>query len=335
MIRCECAALPEVFGNYRLEAVLGRGGTAEVYRARVLAGPHADETVALKRLLPAAARDALASDLFICEADITRYLSHPNLLKVLDTGYVGAAFYVATEYFESLDLERMQHLAHEMREQLTVAECCFIAHEVALALEYAHQARSPHGVALNIVHCDLSPANVIVGGDGSVRLTDFGVARAAYGSPLTDNMIAGKERYLAPELAMGEIPTAATDVFATGVILYDLLTGFHSEARAHAVDAQQASRNNPRFPLRNDTGFPRTLLSVVEDALADKRAERIESASEFARALAAALPEYKHARQVLGSRVSRWLEELRRTGRFFVHAEKCATPTVRLRNSAE
>jgi len=150
---------------------------AEVYKARAVEGSRANQMVALKRLSPRLASDPEAVDLFCGEADVSVMLKHPNIVEVFEAGVVGEVYYLAMEYVDGRDLALILARCRERRIFLPVNFAVHIAKATLDALGYAHAARGPTGLHLNIVHCDVSPHNIMVGLDGAARITDFGSAR--------------------------------------------------------------------------------------------------------------------------------------------------------------
>jgi eukaryotic-like serine/threonine-protein kinase len=209
--------------GHEIEALIGRGGMAEVFRCRVVGGPRAGSAVAVKRLLPALARDPAQVALFENEARLATWLQHPGIVEVLATGVEGGAPYIVMEYVDGRDLGRLLAACSARRIRLPLDFALHVAHAVAEALHHAHGARDGDGRPLGIVHCDISPSNVFVSRTGEVKLGDFGVARAAGGA--RGRAAFGKVRYLAPEQLRGEPVDPRTDVFGLGAVLHEILTG--------------------------------------------------------------------------------------------------------------
>lgn len=217
------------FGKFHIEKLIGRGGMAEVFLARVLEGEHVGQCVALKRLLPELNADPVFVDLFVSEADVTRTLRHAGIVQVLETGAVGDAYYIAMEYVEGGNLRNLLHLLQTKNTYLPIVLACHITRMVAESLHYAHNACSPSGQPYGLVHCDVAPSNIFVGLDGSVKLSDFGVAQVkALPGPVEGQVLVGRAPYRAPEQIKGEPLSPATDVFALGAVFYEMLTHCHA-----------------------------------------------------------------------------------------------------------
>ncbi len=293
-------ALPEVPG-YALDGLLGRGGMAEVYRARPLAGPRAGTTVALKRLLPALARDAEYVALLRQEAELTRRLRHPAIVEVLEAGVAGGVPFIAMEFVDGRNLKEILARCAARGILLPVDFAAYVVHVVAQALAHAHEGWDEAGRLLGIVHNDVSPSNVFISRLGEIKLGDFGVARLLPGSPqaLVDAAVAqaavpagpgafGKIHYLAPELIRGGRPAPASDLFALGAVFFELLTNQKAfpgrdvnevGQRILAAERPAPSSLRPEVPVALD--------ALVLSCLQREPGRRIETASRFAADVAA------------------------------------------------
>src|SRR2546430_997775 len=150
---------------------------AEVYKARVVEGARKGQLVALKRLTPRLASDPEAVDLFCGEADVSSMLKHVNIVEVFETGVVGEVYYLAMEFVDGRDLALILSRCRERAIFLPIPFAVHIALCILDALSYAHQARGPSGMPLNIVHCDVSPSNLFISRLGEIKLGDFGIAK--------------------------------------------------------------------------------------------------------------------------------------------------------------
>jgi serine/threonine protein kinase len=293
------AALPEVPG-YAVEGLVGRGGMAEVFRARAVAGPSAGETVAVKRLLPELARDAEYVGLFRQEAELTRRLRHPAIVEVLEAGVAGGVPFIAMEYVDGRNLKEILAQCAARGILLPVDFGAYVAHVIAQALAHAHEGWDEGGRLLGIVHNDVSPSNVFISRLGEIKLGDFGVARLLPGSPqaLVDGGVAratipagpgafGKIHYLAPELIRGGRPTPASDLFALGAVFFELLTNERAfpgrdvnevGQRILGADRPAPSSLRPEVPVALD--------ALVLSCLQREPGRRIAAASAFCADLA-------------------------------------------------
>lgn len=254
------------FGDYRIEALLGRGGMAEVYRAEVVRGDRIFQKVALKRIRP----DLLASPevrrLFRQEGALCLALHHPNIVEVYEVGERDGITYFVMELVEGCDLEELLFACRTRGILLPVDFAAYVAHTVARALDYAHHVCAEDGRPLGIVHRDIGPSNLFISDTGEIKVGDFGVAHIGDLSREGARVVVGKPSYQAPEQIEGAPPHPAMDVFALGAVLYELLTG----ARAFPIrpDAPPAQRRPPPRIREQRPEVSEALASVLERALA-------------------------------------------------------------------
>lgn len=272
------------FGRYELIHLIGRGGMAEVYRAREVEGPQAGREVALKRLQPAYAQDQAFVDLFTGEADLGRYLRHPCLVQIFDAGFVGETWYISMEYVDGRDLASILYRCQELRVVLPVDFAVYIAGCLLEALAYAHAAFSPTGRLLRLVHCDVTPSNVFVSRRGDVKLGDFGVARAR--AVVGEGQTFGKPSYLSPEQIEGALVNPRVDLWAVGVILYEMLAGRRPfRGDSPETIAREILRARPRDLAELRPEVPLELWEVVQTALQRDPEARYQTAEFFLEAL--------------------------------------------------
>jgi hypothetical protein len=241
--------VPEQFGPYTVYESLGAGGMATVHRA-VHRGPAGEKTVALKRLLPEFAHNEEFVQSFIREARIASQLRHVNCAQTIDLGQVDDTFFIAMELVVGSDLRRILRHTATVSGPLPVPLTVLILSQLCDALEYAHNLADETGTPMGIIHRDVSPANVLVARDGTVKLIDFGIAKASAASLATmSGQLKGKFAYMAPENLVGSIDARA-DLFAIGVIAHELLTapaavrrrrGRLRDPATRAVDADRAA----------------------------------------------------------------------------------------------
>src|SRR5690606_3259028 len=186
---------PTRFGNFEILARIGRGGMAEVSLARFVEGPLAGQEVALKRLLPELAQNPQYVYLFCGEADLSRMLVHPNIVRVYEAGAAEDTYYIAMERIDGRDLGQILARCRERRIVLPVDFALFLIHELLQALAAAHTAKGPNGQFLNVVHCDVSPSNVFISRMGEIKLGDFGIAKVWALDPSKRKGLWGKVHY--------------------------------------------------------------------------------------------------------------------------------------------
>jgi len=215
---------PERLGNYALLERLGSGGMAVVYRGERHGEAGFKKKVALKRILPQYRRDASLLERFAAEARTNARLDHPNLVQVLDFG-IDPEPYLVLEFIDGVSLSQVMQRLLEKNEKLEHAAALFIVSEAALGLDHAHRKRDEAGTPLGIVHRDVSPQNVLLSNEGAVKVSDFGLVKAADNVLKTASGVSiGKISYMAPEQAAGDPVDARADIFALGVTLWELLT---------------------------------------------------------------------------------------------------------------
>jgi eukaryotic-like serine/threonine-protein kinase len=259
--------------RYVLEEPLDSGGMAEVWRARdeVLGG----RPVAVKILHDNLARDPGFLERFRMEAVAAARLSHPAVVRVFDTGVDGEVCFIVMELFEGQNLAEIL----EDRGHLDPPEAASIAQSILDALHHAH--------AQGVVHRDVKPANVLIGPGGAVKVTDFGIAKAAFaGDITTTGKLLGTALYLAPEQVADKPADHRTDLYAAGVVLYEMLTGRPPfKAETDLATATMRLTQDPRPPGALRAGIPRAMEQVVMRALAREPEERFQSAEEMRMAL--------------------------------------------------
>ena len=212
---------------------------AEIFLAELHADAGFARTLVVKRILPHLSTDPDFIKMFIDEAVIAARLVHPNLVAVHDFGSLDGAYYMAMEHVDGVDVHRLLQRAKVLERPLTAAEVATLGAEAARGLAYAHALRREDGQPLCLVHRDISPHNLMVSVGGDVKVMDFGIAKAAAGSPRTAvGVLKGKLAYMAPEQAAGGAAEQRSDQFSLGVVLWEALTGrrlFMTEPQAHEV----------------------------------------------------------------------------------------------------
>jgi len=274
-------------GSYEVLGSLAMGGMAELFLARKQGQGGFEKVVALKRILPHLAENADFVQMFLDEARIVAQLDHPNVAQVYDIGEAEGSYFFTMEYVAGQDLRHVMRAARSAG-GLPLEQALFVVHEVAAGLHHAHEKLGSDGERLGIVHRDVSPANVLLTYEGAVKIVDFGVAKARTQSRETQaGTIKGKVAYMSPEQCMGEGVDARSDVFALGVVLYELTVGARPYvARTDYELIMQVAAGNLPAPSTRRPGYPAALEAVVMKALARDRAARWSSAEEFGLALA-------------------------------------------------
>ncbi|MDB4962869.1 MAG: serine/threonine protein kinase with repeat [Myxococcales bacterium] len=261
-------ALRERFGKYHVLGKIAQGGMAEVYKVKTVGIAGFEKVQALKRILPSSAREGRFIRSFIDEARIAVELTHRNIVQVFDFGKADGELFLAMELIEGKDLRTAMSQAVARSVLPPIPVSAYIIAEVASGLDYAHRKTDGYGGSLGIVHCDVSPSNVMLSTDGYVKILDFGIARATFSSALERRRLRGKPRYMAPEQTLGEPPTPAADVFALGIIAWELFTGLPLFRGPNLKAILSAVRTTvpPRIDRLNPQ-VPREIADAIQTAL--------------------------------------------------------------------
>jgi predicted ATPase len=274
----------EQFGKYQLIRRIGAGGMAEVFLARTAVAQGLSKELVIKKIHPDYARSPRFVSMFVAEASIALGLNHPNIVQVFDFGRVDGTFFLAMEHIDGLDLVRMLAAAQQAGRPLPVELAAFIVQETARGLDYAHRKTDAFGAPLGIVHRDVSPQNILVSLDGAVKLVDFGVARAR-GMDEDLGVVKGKYHYMAPEQARGEAVDRRADVFAIGVVLFELCCGRPLFPGSNQEALAQVKAGAIVRPRDVNPAIPDTLEAAILGALAFHPDDRFQSARDLQTAL--------------------------------------------------
>ena len=280
--------LPLAFGPYTLLRRLAVGGMAEVYVAKTNGLGGFEKQVALKVIHPRFSEDEHFIKMLVEEAKISVLLTHVNIGQTLNLGVVDDVYYIAMEFIEGADAYRVMRRCAELKKAIPIDVATFIAAESCNGLDFAHRKRDPEtGSPLHIIHRDVSPQNILISFNGEVKIVDFGIAKAASRSTQTEvGVIKGKYYYMSPEQAWGDPMTLTSDVFSTGVVLYELLTGrmLYADADVPTLLDKVRKAEIPRPETRRPS-IPRELSDIVMKALAKNAEDRYASAAEMGEAL--------------------------------------------------
>jgi serine/threonine protein kinase len=286
-------SLPQVFGRYLLIQRLSRGGMGEIFLAKHgLAG--FEKLAVIKKVLPHLAADQQFISRFVDEAQVAIKLQHVNVAQVFEVGRVVDEYFLALEYVEGRDLRRTLAVLGQRGKRLPVDLALFIGRELANGLAYAHRRTSTDGASLNLVHCDISPPNVLVSFEGETKVIDFGIAKSALRGTATDpKMGFGKFGYMAPEqLIRGGMVDHRTDIYAAGVVLFELLTGKRLYEPGPEPDYRALAKKVAKgeFPLPSETDKSlEPYDDLVATALRPKPEDRYQTAAELRDAIQQAL----------------------------------------------
>jgi serine/threonine-protein kinase len=277
--------LPKQFGKYTLLRKLAAGGMAEIFLAlhRSMAG--FEKLVVIKRILPSMNQDAAFIDMLLHEARIAATLSHPNIVQIFDVGQVDGTFYIAMEHIHGEDIRSIvRGMRRKSVMEFPLEHALAIVLGMCAGLAYAHEKKDLEGRLLGIVHRDISPQNVVVTFTGDVKIVDFGIAKSekATGEDTKDGALKGKVPYMSPEQAAGKDVDLRSDIFATGVVLFELTTGkrlFKGQNEFETLKLILESEYPAPSEVRPD--YPKALERIVMRALAKRREDRYQTAREM------------------------------------------------------
>lgn len=303
---------PERVGKYQILSKIADGGMAEVFLAVLTGDEGFQKRVALKMILPFFARDESFVRSFINEARICGQLQHPNLVQVYEFDNKGDSLYLAMEFIDGLDLERIithQKLKRKPLPPNIVAE---IVLQMLEGLEYAHNATNMERQPLNVVHRDLKPSNVLIDQSGFVKIVDFGVAKASNNLYKTINQgtAKGTVSYMSPEQASGKTDLGpASDLFSVGTILYEMLSGDRMFDGENLFAILDSVRSAPLETYITSKHIPPIFQPILRKALTRELSGRYQNAREMAREMRHAFPDLPGP-----SALSRFVEQLRSEG---------------------
>jgi serine/threonine protein kinase len=272
---------PQQFGDYHLLEKIATGGMAEVWRARAYGLAGFEKILVIKKVLPTLAKDEEFINLFIDEAKIAVQLLHVNIVQVFELGEVNTQYYMALEYVHGLDLARLVSRAKN-KGPFPLSLALFVTCEVLKALAFAHQRTDEDGKPLHIVHCDISPQNVLISYAGEVKITDFGISRAAFQARSLHDVIRGKYAYMSPEQVDGKVLDGRSDLFSLGIVLFELLTGrrlFKAKSREETV--ARVRRAEVPSPRSYRPEISEDLEAILLSTLAVRAEDRQQTAGDL------------------------------------------------------
>lgn len=278
----------QTLGRYEFLVPIAEGGMASVWAARLKGSRGFSKTVAVKTMLPSVSDDPQFEQMFLDEAQIASRIRHPNVAEILDLGEEEEVLYLVMEWVDGEPLANVRRAAAKHGGMPRGIAMRMVA-DAAAGLHAAHEIRDENGQPVGLVHRDISPQNILVTFDGMVKIVDFGVAKAAgrTSGQTTAGQVKGKPPYMSPEQALGEAVDRRTDVFALGIILYQLTTGKHPfRGESDLVTLQNIVSDKSIVPPRAyDKQYPRSLELVVTKALDRRREARFQTCAELEAAL--------------------------------------------------
>ncbi len=274
---------PTTFGKYLLLERINVGGMAEVFIAKAFGVEGFERFLAIKKILPTMAEDQEFITMFIDEARISVQLNHANIVHITELGKYEETYFIAMEYVAGRDLRTILERYRRRKEIMPTAQAVFITSKICEGLDYAHRKKDARGQDLGIIHRDVSPQNILVSYEGEVKLIDFGIAKAANRSQKTQaGILKGKFGYMSPEQVRGMPTDRRSDIFAVGVILYELVTGEKLFVGESDFSTLEKVRNaDVPSPREFNPNIPSGLEKVILKALAREPEERYQWASDL------------------------------------------------------
>jgi eukaryotic-like serine/threonine-protein kinase len=280
--------------RYQVLERIDAGGMAEVFKANSTSLQGFQKLVAIKRVLPSLTKNERFIRMFLDEAKVSLHLSHTNCVQVFDLGIAEGAYFIVMEFVDGTNLKNIIEELRKRNAQLSVEQVVFITIEICRGLAHAHNKRDHEGRPLDIVHRDISPPNVLVSREGEVKITDFGLAKAKNQVETTDpGVVKGKFGYLSPEAAQGETVDSKTDIFAVGILIWEMLAGkrlFLGKTDYDTLKLVQGAQVQSITDLRADV--PHQLDYIIMRALARDPRQRYQTVREMGQELANFLYEY-------------------------------------------
>jgi serine/threonine-protein kinase len=276
----------ERYGRYCLIERIGRGGMAEVFRAVAEGVEGFRRVFVIKRLRPEKSASVELTRMFVDEARLSALLHHPNIVQVYDFGQINGTYFLAMEYLRGKDLAAVMKALRAVKSSVLPPIAAHIAHQVATGLHYAHTLSRMDGRKLSVVHRDVTPSNIMLQRTGAVKVLDFGIAQATNFARQVETgggRVKGKLAYLSPEQVRLEELDARSDVFALGVVLWEMLTGQRLFSAENEVLTMRAVLGLPiSAPSSKRPMVPPALDAIVARALERDRAKRYASAGDLA-----------------------------------------------------
>jgi serine/threonine-protein kinase len=286
--------------KYQVVRKVDAGGMAEVFEGVAEGLRGFSKKVAIKRVLPHLAQNTKFLAMFLDEARLSLHMNHANVVQVFDIGRSGGTYFIVMEYVDGTDLKKIMERVRERKGRLPTAQSLYIVMEVCKGLAYAHELSDIEGNNLGIVHRDVSPPNVLISKQGEVKIVDFGLAKATSQLEHTDpGVVKGKFAYLSPEAAWGKEVDRRADIFACGIILFELLTGHRLFLGENDVATVELVRRANVPPMQRDNPEVKPALeAIVRRSLAPDPTTRYQTCDEMAEDIASYL--FEHGMKVTG-----------------------------------
>src|SRR5256886_17388588 len=270
------------YGKYFLLKKLAAGGMGEIFLAKQQGPAGFEKILVVKKVLPHLTENKEFVELFLSEARLAARMNHRNVVQLFELGEHQGSYFIAMEYVSGRTLRDLIDAAARKREKIPAEVCRSIAEQICDGASYAHNLTDVTGRAINIIHRDLNPQNVIISYTGDVKIIDFGIAKSDMNTVKTEaGMIKGKFVYMSPEQSLAKKLDKRSDVFAIGISLYEMLTGLNPFQKANIVSTLEAvQRYEPPPPSRVDRAYA-PFDPIVAKALAKDRDRRYGDAAEM------------------------------------------------------
>ena len=297
-------------GRYHLMERIAYGGMAEIFRGFTHDREGFRRDVAIKKLLPHYVEDKQFIDMLTDEFKLVSHLRHPNIAEVFELNELDDTLLIAMEYVDGKDLRSVVEKARQAGQTLQFDDIVYILARALDGLHHAHIARDERGQPMRIVHRDFSPSNILLGYDGTVKICDFGIAKATHNQVQTKTgIIKGKVKYMSPEQAFGRKLDWRSDIFSAGTVLYELCTGNAPFQAPNEIDLIFAVRDADATPAQDvNPHIPPDLGAIIERAMTRSRSGRYQTSRDFRDALLGFLrnfnPQYRR------TKLSRFLKRI-------------------------
>ncbi len=268
-------------GRYLISTRIASGGMADVYRAKLVGVEGFEKEVAIKKILPQWADNREFVDMLVDEAKVLVQLTHANIVQVYELNKDAETYFIVMEYVDGVDLRTLIKVLKERGKKLPVSLVTYIAQQICQGLLFAHEKKDRSGALMGLVHRDISPQNILLSFEGEVKITDFGIAKILGRTQETvAGTLKGKFAYMSPEQATGKHIDARTDLFAIGILLYEMATGERCFKGKHDLETLESVRQ-AQFSMEALDQLPSSLCQIICRALRKEMSERYSSAGEI------------------------------------------------------
>ena len=284
---------PVRFGKYLILDKIATGGMAEMYQAKMTSVEGFEKLVAIKKILPNLTQDKNLVKMFIDEAKLAAMLFHQNIVQIYDLGSMEGAYFIAMEYIHGKDLRVLGGKAKERNLPLPLEYALYVTCRICSGLDYSHNLKDFQGNPLELIHRDISPQNILVTYQGEVKIVDFGIAKAVKKSSDTkEGLIKGKVSYMSPEQAAAKPIDKRSDIFSTGILLYEMVTGkrMFEGSDLQVLERVRKADFEPAENLVPD--LPGEVSKILNRALAKGVTRRYKSCGEMLADLEACLDSF-------------------------------------------